>query len=161
MRSHSVTSGNARAQIIREIQGAQSAIMLLCGNKCTHLLALLLQTITVVQAEDSGSNNPFTTLLDTPPSFKPRPPTSKSPSVFPVFTHLLNAFPPTGEDGSTVSLLMEEDVVGGVEYGRVDMKEAMMHSKEDFVIEFNNPNHGGRNAIYLIQIYIHLNGQVS
>ena len=55
-------------------------------------------------------------------------------------------FPPTEEDGSTVSLLMEEDMVGGVEYGRVDMKEAMMHSEEDFIIEFNNPNNGGRNT---------------
>lgn len=124
----------------------QSSVMLLCGNKCALLLGLLLQIIAIIQAEDSDSNNPFTTLLDTPPSLEPPSSTSKVSSVFPVFTHLLNVFPPTGEDGSTVSLLMEEDMVGGVEYGRVDVKEAMMHSEEDFVIEFNNPNHGGRNT---------------
>lgn len=121
-------------------------IMLLRGNKCALLLGLLLQIIPIIQAEYNGSNNPFTTLLDTPPSLKPPPPTSKVSSVFPVLTHLLNVFPPTEEDGSTVSLLMEEDMVGGVEYGRVDMKEAMMHSEEDFIIEFNNPNNGGRNT---------------
>ena len=91
--------------------------------------------------------NPFISLLETQPdqqtpSSSSIPPVPSSP-VFPVFTRVLNAFPPSEVDGSHVSVVLDEDKIEGVAYGRVLEKETMIRAVEDFVIDFKNPNNGG------------------
>ena len=97
-----------------------------------------------VKAEENA--NPFTSLVERLPDQR-SPPSSLSPAssspVFPVFTRVLNAFPPSGVDGSHLSVVLDEDKIEGVAYGRVVEKETMMRAVEDFVIDFKNPSTGG------------------
>ena len=95
-----------------------------------------------VNAEEIA--NPFISLLETQPD-QQTPSSSSIPSspVFPVFTRVLNAFPPSEVDGSHVSVVLDEDKIEGVAYGRVLEKETMIRAVEDFVIDFKNPNNGG------------------
>lgn len=106
----------------------------------------MLNAINITQ-EEGDNGNPFNTLLDKPSSPLKPSSISKSFLAFPVLVRVLNAFPPTGEEGSEVSVVLEEDEVEGVEYGREVVKQTMMHAKEDFVIYFNNPTKGGRDCL--------------
>ena len=102
----------------------------------------------IAQGEDTTNDNPFTELLETPhqsPPMSPSSPSSKmSRPVHSVLTRVVNAFPPSGENGSLVSLILEEDEIEGVTYGSVGEKETTMHAVEDFVIHFTHPNNRGR-----------------
>ena len=109
----------------------------------TILLLLIFINCSRVKGEKS---NPFISLTDTPPDQQPSSssfsPLSSSP-VFPVFTRVLNAFPPSGAHGSHVTVVLDEDRIEGVGYGRVSEKETMMRAVEDFVIDFKSPTTGG------------------
>ena len=90
--------------------------------------------------------NPFAVLLNTP-----SPPTEDAPggqtssppqsSAFLVSTRVLNAFPT--ENDAAMTVVFAEDRVVGVEYGKVAVGETRLRKKEDFVIQFSNPNQGG------------------
>ena len=94
--------------------------------------------------EDISNDNPFSTLLETPenPQSSSSSPSSSpssidSFSVFPVLTRVINVFPPSGKNGSHVSVILDEDKIDGVSYGSAIEKLTMMHSVEDFVIDFH------------------------
>ena len=107
------------------------------------LLLLIIFINCRVDAEENA--NPFISLLETQPDQHTTPSSSSVPSspVFPVFTRVLNAFPPSEVDGSHVSVVLDEDKIEGVAYGRVLEKETMVRAVEDFVIDFKNPKTSG------------------
>ena len=105
------------------------------------LLFSALLIVHAISCMAEKESNPFTALLTEtvpPPPIETAASFSKSSPAFPVLIRVLNAFPPTERDGSEVSVILEEDTVKGVKYGRVIEKQTMMHSKEDFVIFFTN-----------------------
>lgn len=68
---------------------------------------------------------------------------TKSASSFSIRTRVVNAFPPSGEDNSKVTLYLDEDKIQGVGYGKFAEKETTLLKVEDFVIDFKHPTTGG------------------
>ena len=139
MRAYNCACVNAR--VTKKQKRAHTKMNLVGGPPAavtTILLLLIFINCIRVKGEKS---NPFISLTDTPPSSSFSP-LSSSP-VFPVFTRVLNAFPPSGAHGSHVTVVLDEDRIEGVGYGRVSEKETMMRAVEDFVIDFKSPTTGG------------------
>ena len=94
---------------------------------------------------ENDNNNPYIELVNTqiPEEYNRKFMTDSPQSslVLPVTTRVLNAFP--GEKETTMSIIFREDKVEEAEYGKVVVKEVMLHRREDFVIQFESPTEGG------------------
>ena len=114
-------------------------------SSVTTLLLITAAINGTVKSEEAA--NPFTTLVETPDPPSPHPPPSTtvdSSLAFPVLTRVVNVFPPSRQDGSRVSVVLDEDRVEGLGYGGFVERETMMHGVEDFVIDFKHPTTGGK-----------------